>query len=126
MHAGLSVALQTVEAGQYRLWLADLQARCSGAAVSTRRFTPAAEHAHQPRDGWLAREDAHDVGALLAAAAYGKPHVAPPDAAVLGEARGARAKVFVTGDAALFAAGIYGDIPILSPRQFWELPRRPP
>jgi predicted nucleic acid-binding protein len=51
--------------------------------------------------------------------------VDPPDAAVLGEARDAHAEVFVTGDAALLAVGTYDDIPILSPRQFWELLRRP-
>ena len=43
------------------------------------------------------------------------------DAHVLGEALAARAEVFVTGDAALLALRKLEGMPILAPRQFWDL-----
>ena len=48
------------------------------------------------------------------------------DARVLGEALGGRAEVFVTGDGELQGLGDSAPIPILSPRQFWDLLRRGP
>jgi len=46
------------------------------------------------------------------------------DARVLAEALAARADVFVTGDGQLQALGDRAPLPILSPRQFWDLLRR--
>ena len=46
------------------------------------------------------------------------------DARVLGEALAANADVFVTGDLELQALVDRAPLPILSPRQFWELLRR--
>jgi putative PIN family toxin of toxin-antitoxin system len=46
------------------------------------------------------------------------------DRKVLGEALAGEADVFVTGDAALVSIGVLGSMPILTPRQFWELLRR--
>lgn len=68
------------------------------------------------------REQAAEVVRDAAPAAL---DVDPPDALVLGEARDARAETFVTGDAALLAVGTYEGLRILSPRQFWDLLRRP-
>jgi putative PIN family toxin of toxin-antitoxin system len=48
----------------------------------------------------------------------------PQDRRVLGEALAGEADVFVTGDDALVSIGIMGSMPILTPRQFWELLRR--
>jgi putative PIN family toxin of toxin-antitoxin system len=48
----------------------------------------------------------------------------PQDRKVLGEALAGEADVFVTGDGALLAIGVLGSMPILTPRQFWELLRR--
>ncbi len=46
------------------------------------------------------------------------------DARVLGEAVAAEADVFVTGDLELQELGERAPLPILSPRQFWELVHR--
>ncbi len=46
------------------------------------------------------------------------------DARVLGEAVAAKADVFVTGDLELQELGERAPLPILSPRQFWELVHR--
>ena len=43
------------------------------------------------------------------------------DARVLGEATHGGADLFVTGDAALLKLGRVDRLPIVSPRQFWEL-----
>ena len=47
----------------------------------------------------------------------------PGDRAILGEALAAKAQVFVTGDSALVALGEISGMPILTPRQFWDLLR---
>jgi predicted nucleic acid-binding protein len=39
----------------------------------------------------------------------------------LGEARAAAADVFVTGDARVLALGAVDEVPIRTPRQFWEI-----
>jgi putative PIN family toxin of toxin-antitoxin system len=46
------------------------------------------------------------------------------DALVLGEALAVRADAFVTGDAALLKLSRLRGMPVLSPRQFWEVLRR--
>jgi putative PIN family toxin of toxin-antitoxin system len=46
------------------------------------------------------------------------------DGRVLAEAIAANAELFVTGDGQLQALGDRAPLPILSPRQFWELLRR--
>lgn len=46
------------------------------------------------------------------------------DARVLAEALEAKADVFVTGDGQLQSLGNRAPLPILSPRQFWDLLRR--
>ena len=46
------------------------------------------------------------------------------DARVLGEALAGHADILVTGDRQLLALGDGAPLPILSPRQFWELLRR--
>jgi len=43
------------------------------------------------------------------------------DALVLGEAIAAKAEVFVTGDAALLELGAVENVPVVAPRQFWEM-----
>ena len=46
------------------------------------------------------------------------------DARVLAEALAAKAEIFVTGDGQLQTLGERAPLPILSPRQFWELLQR--
>ena len=50
-------------------------------------------------------------------------HLDAGDRRVLGEALAAKADVFVTGDLELQALGDRAPLPILSPRQFWNLLR---
>jgi uncharacterized protein len=45
------------------------------------------------------------------------------DRAILGEALAGEARAFVTGDAALVALGEVSGMPVLTPRQFWDLLR---
>lgn len=45
------------------------------------------------------------------------------DAVVLGEALAGEAEVFVTGDAALLELGSVENLPLVSPRRFWDLLR---
>ena len=45
------------------------------------------------------------------------------DRAILGEALAGEAQALVTGDAALVALGEVSGMPILTPRQFWDLLR---
>ncbi len=45
------------------------------------------------------------------------------DRIVLGEAIAGEAEAFVTGDAELVALGSVGSLPILTPRQLWDLVR---
>ena len=65
------------------------------------------------------------VGAQAVTIISGAEHVIAnvemDDARVLGEARAAAADVFVTGDARVLALGAVDEMPIRTPRQFWEI-----
>ncbi|MFN0306049.1 MAG: putative toxin-antitoxin system toxin component, PIN family [Burkholderiales bacterium] len=65
------------------------------------------------------------VGAQVATIVSGAAHVIAnveiDDARVLGEARAAAADVFVTGDVRVLALGSVDEMPIRTPRQFWDM-----
>jgi predicted nucleic acid-binding protein len=45
----------------------------------------------------------------------------PDDEPIVASALAGKAQVFVTGDKALLELGSVEDLPIVSPRQFWEM-----
>ena len=66
---------------------------------------------------FISEEAKHIVDAAPPAAVRADPE----DARVLGEALAVQAALFVTGDAASLKLRAIGDMPIASPRRFWEI-----
>lgn len=77
----------------------------------------------------LPARDAAAIGDFLSDEAAQLLESSPPaaaavdadDAVVLGDAAGAQAEVFVTGDAKVLALGRHAGFRIVSPRAFWDM-----
>jgi uncharacterized protein len=74
-----------------------------------------------PRCEEILRYLRENASARVRASSPVSAHVDADDAAVLGEALGAHAEVFVTGDAAVLRLGELEGMRIISPRSFWTL-----